>query len=70
MRAMRAAFVESQLELYAESLVFLDETWAGIVMSRMYGYAKAGEQAVVYRQLRGPRVSAIGAMIVNGPIGR
>jgi transposase len=60
--ALREAFVDAMMGLAPERLLFLDETWAGIAMSPTYGYSKSGEQAVIHRELRGPRVSVIGAM--------
>ena len=48
-------------------MLFVDETWAGLAMSRMYGYSPPGEPAVIHRAVRGPKISVIGAMSCRGP---
>lgn len=72
---MRSGRIQQQREdfearrqgLAALDLVFVDETWVGLAMSRMYGYSPAGQEAVIHREVRGPKVSAIGAMSCRGP---
>lgn len=46
MAASRIAWHASQPDLNAESLVFLDETWATTNMARRYGRAPRGERLV------------------------
>lgn len=53
--------------LIVSTLIFIDETWAGLAMTRRYGYSPAGEPAVIHAPIRGPKVSVIGAMSADGP---
>mgnify|MGYP001545200002 CR=1 FL=1 len=65
----REEFIAAQPELDALKLVFVDETWAGLAMSRNYGWSPEGEDAVIHRQIRGKKLSVIGAMAMDGERG-
>lgn len=47
-------------------LVFLDETAAWCHMAALYGWSKAGEQAVMTGTKRGKRLSMVGAIATDG----